>query len=157
MSIWRPGIVALCLLTLLCAATSSAKNAGGPLRKFDDYGLIRWEDEKARLDNFAIQLKNNPDFVGYIFVDDGKDVCEGEAQARAIRAKRYVVEYRGVPWNRVIWRLQGFTGYFSVTPLVIDRGIQPPDPYPGYQTGTIEHITRNCRQRMAQIKSSRWS
>lgn len=157
MSGWRIGIVALCLLTLLCAGTSRAKDAGDPLRKFDDYGLIRWKDEKARLDNFAIQLKNNADFIGYIFVNDGEDVCEGEAQARAIRAKRYIVEYRGVPWNRVIWRLEGFTGHFSVTPLAIDRGIQLPAPSPGYQTGPFEHITRNCRQRIAKIRNSRWN
>jgi hypothetical protein len=28
--------------------------------KFDEYGNIRFNDEKARLDNFAIQLQNEP-------------------------------------------------------------------------------------------------
>src|SRR5262245_46662698 len=27
--------------------------------KFDEYGLLPWEDEKARLDNYAIRLKEN--------------------------------------------------------------------------------------------------
>ena len=28
--------------------------------KFDEYGNIRFNDEKARLDNYAIQLQNEP-------------------------------------------------------------------------------------------------
>jgi hypothetical protein len=27
-------------------------------RPFDEYGSVCWEDEKARLDNFAVQLQN---------------------------------------------------------------------------------------------------
>src|SRR5205823_13125607 len=37
-----------------------------PAIKFDEYGNIRFNDEKARLDNFAIQLQNEPTAQGYI-------------------------------------------------------------------------------------------
>ena len=81
-------------------------------RSFDEYGRIRWDDEQARLDNFAIQLMNDPDAIGYIFVISERGGCPGEAAARAIRAKRYIVEHRGVPWNRVIWREDGYMDTF---------------------------------------------
>src|SRR3982750_3116057 len=70
-----------------------------PTEVFDQYGgAIRWEDEKSRLDNFAIQLQQEEKVVGYILVFDAVGGCPGEAQARAIRAKRYVVEHRGIAW-----------------------------------------------------------
>src|ERR1051325_3043492 len=75
---------------------------------FDQYGAIRWKDEKARLNNFAIQLQQDEKLVGYILVFDAVGGCAGEAQARAIRAKRYVVEHRGISWDRVIWRREGY-------------------------------------------------
>ena len=33
--------------------------------KFDEYGNIKFNDEKARLDNYAIQLQNEPGAQGY--------------------------------------------------------------------------------------------
>jgi len=68
-----------------------------PDRPFDSYGTIRWEDETARLDNFAIQLLNEEKLVGYILVYDKIGGCPGEATA--MRAKRYITEFRHVPWN----------------------------------------------------------
>src|SRR5690349_5895579 len=78
-----------------------------PTQAFDRYGNIRWEDEKARLDNFAIQLLQDSNYLGYIWVLQAPSMCCAEAQARAIRAKKYLVNYRHVPWNRVMW----VTGY----------------------------------------------
>src|SRR6185436_6694632 len=92
------------ILALSIAGFSSTGRSTPFITPFDQYGRINWEAEQARLDNFAIQLMNDRDSVGYIFIYDGSDLCEGEAQARAIRAKTYLVERRGVPWNRVIWR-----------------------------------------------------
>jgi hypothetical protein len=38
---------------------------------FDQYGDIKWEDEKARLDNFAIQMLNIPSARGALFTFAG--------------------------------------------------------------------------------------
>ena len=62
---------------------------------FDEYGDLRWEDEKARLDNFTIPLLNDTDTVGYILVSNETNGFSDEAAARGLRAKRYVVERRG--------------------------------------------------------------
>ena len=67
-------------------------------RKFDEYGNIRFNDEKARLDNFAIQLQNEPTAQGYII---GYGSCDAEGQTRANRAKDYLVNTRGIDGSRL--------------------------------------------------------
>jgi hypothetical protein len=127
-------------------------------RLFDQYSIIRWEDEKARLDNFAIQLINDPEVLGYIFVNDGKQMCRGEAQARAMRAKRYVVEHRGVAWNRVMWRIDGYTGDFLISLQPVNREVPIGYPFLGYPKITAEvYVTENCRSRIAKIRRSKWN
>jgi len=68
-------------------------------RKFDEYGNIRFNDEKARLDNFAIQLQNEPTAQGYIY---GYGSCGSEGQERANRAKDYLVNTRGIDAGRLV-------------------------------------------------------
>jgi hypothetical protein len=75
---------------------------------FDTYGDLAWEDEMARLDSFAIALLNDRRLIGYVTVYAGKDGCAGFAQARGMRAKKYLVEHRGVDWDRVIWKDAGY-------------------------------------------------
>jgi hypothetical protein len=86
-----------------CGRTASCSTpVKGPppvARKFDEYGNIRFNDEKARLDNFAIQLQNEPTAQGYIV---GYGACEGEGQTRANRAKDYLVNTRGIDGGRLV-------------------------------------------------------
>jgi hypothetical protein len=146
-------LLALAGLATVYAPGSSSTKAK---RLFDQYGMIRWEDEKARLDNFAIQVQQDPNTVGYIFVQDGPQMCLGEAQARATRAKRYIVEHRGTSWNRVIWRVDGYSSDFVITLQPAPRGSPIPYPFLGYQKIVPEvHVTTNCRSRIAKIKQSK--
>ena len=80
-----------------------------PAVKFDEYGDITFNDEKARLDNYAIQLQNQPGSQGYIIaygtcVGDG--LCTHKscivAQKRADRAKDYLVNTRGIDAGRIM-------------------------------------------------------
>src|SRR6185369_3346206 len=70
-----------CNATASC--TTGVKPAPKPPVKFDEYGNIRFNDERARLDNYAIQLQNDPTGTGTIIVYGS---CEGEAQSRGDRA-----------------------------------------------------------------------
>jgi hypothetical protein len=96
------------IVLILCFISPDAWASAPATEVFDRYGTIGWQDEKARLDNLAIFLMENPKFVGYIFVWAGRQACPGEAQARAQRAKKYLVEYRRIGWSRVIWKDAGF-------------------------------------------------
>ena len=100
-------ILSLSLLPVGVHASTSTPSVSS-YSFFDSYGDLDWEWEKTRLDNFAIFLLNNSAFVGHIFVWAGKRACRGEAQASAMRAKKYLVDYRKVEWKRVVWHDKGY-------------------------------------------------
>jgi hypothetical protein len=91
------GLDPSCSRTASCSTSVKAPNP--PAVKFDEYGNIKFNDEKARLDNYAIQLQNQPGSQGYIIA---YGTCEGEAQARADRAKDYLVNTRGIDAGRLV-------------------------------------------------------
>ena len=156
-------LTAICfslLIVLACASSfqdsSRAANASSD-RLFDQYGAIAWEDEMARLDNFAIQLQHEPDSIGYIFLYNGKRMCPSEAQARAIRAKGYVVEHRGVEWNRVIWKVDGYMEDAMTVLQPAPRSAIIPYPFLSSTVNPNEvEIIKNCRERINRIKRTRW-
>lgn len=89
------GVDPSCNRTASC--TVQVRQKVGP-RKFDEYGNIRFNDEKARLDNYAIQLQNAPTDRATII---GYGACEGEGLNRANRAKDYLVNTRGIDAGRI--------------------------------------------------------
>jgi hypothetical protein len=103
-------ILTLCLVLLSALVASPPvinHAAPAPDQALDSYGNICWEDEKARLDNFAIELQNSQETRGLIVVYAGSRSCAGEAQARAERAREWVVG-RGVAADRVLWKAGGY-------------------------------------------------
>jgi len=155
-------IVLISILIFLVAGSvdllNNVSNARSLARRnFDEYGLIRWGDEQARLDNFAIQLQNEPDAIGYIFVYDGNNVCEGEARARAVRARDYVVNHRGIAWNRVMWRYDGFIGQFLIALQPAPRTVEMGDPWlgPFASVPAVQHVIDKCDLRLKRIRNSK--
>jgi hypothetical protein len=90
------GVDPSCNRTASC--TTPVRPGARPPRKFDEYGNIRFNDEKARLDNFAIELQNDPTSRAAIV---GYGTCEGEGLTRANRAKDYLVNTRGIDAGRI--------------------------------------------------------
>ena len=56
----------------------------------DEYGDIKFDDEKARLDNFAIELQNDPTSQGYLTCYGGRRGYAGEAVRRCAREGLHV-------------------------------------------------------------------
>lgn len=99
-----------CAGSISCLAQDAVDSSTPPaliVDPFDSFNKISLEDEQARLDSFAVALMTTPDWVGQIIIYAGRKSCAGEAQARAIRMKKYLVERRGIEWNRVMWRDAG--------------------------------------------------
>jgi hypothetical protein len=69
---------------------------------FDEYGDIRFEDEKARLDNFAIQLLNMAGSTGQLIGYAGQRTFPREMALRLKRAKDYLVNVRHLQPDRII-------------------------------------------------------
>ena len=76
-------------------------------KRFDRYNNLCWDDEKARLDNFAIQLGKSDQLVGEIIVYAGRISCPDEAEYRSQRAKKWVLK-RGIKSDRVVVRDGGY-------------------------------------------------
>jgi hypothetical protein len=94
-------------------------------RKFDEYGNIRFNDEKARLDNYAIQLQNEPTAQGYII---GYGTCDAEGQNRANRAKDYLVNTRGIDAGRIVVVDGGCMPELKVELWIVPSGATAPSP-----------------------------
>jgi hypothetical protein len=119
--------IVLVLAFSLAGATSQQP------RKFDEFGDINCEDEMARLDNFAIQLQNEPATKGIMIFYGGRRFRgrlprQGEAAARAARMKPYLVQRRGISAERVIVIDGGYREEFQVDLWVIPANMTPPEP-----------------------------
>jgi hypothetical protein len=112
-----------------CSRTASCSTSIRPLppqpNKFDEYGDIRFNDEKARLDNYAIQLQNDPSATGTIVAFGN---CEGQAQARADRAKDYLVNTRGIDAGRLTTVDGGCREELVVELWIVPSGASAPTP-----------------------------
>jgi K319-like protein len=110
-----------CNATASC--TTSIKPKPVPPSKFDEYGNIRFNDEKARLDNYAIQLQNNPGSTATIIVFGS---CAGEAQQRGDRAKDYLVNTRGIEAGRITVVDGGCKPELNVQLWIVPQGSAAP-------------------------------
>ncbi len=106
------------------SCTTPVKPPPAPPRKFDEYGNIRFNDEKARLDNYAIQLQNEPGSQGTIIVYGS---CAGEAQQRGDRAKDYLVNTRGIEAGRITVVDGGCRADLTVQLWVVPQGSTAPE------------------------------
>jgi hypothetical protein len=123
-----------------CSTTITAPPP--PVVKFDEYGDIRFNDEKARLDNFAIQLQNQPGSNATIIVYGS---CAGEGQTRADRARDYLVNTRGIDAGRITTIDGGCSSDLKVQLWIVPAGATPPT---ADTSGTISPCPE-CRRRAA--------
>ena len=93
--------------------------------KVDEYGNIKFNDEKARLDAFASRLQTEAGSQGYII---GYGACEGEGLNRANRAKDYLVNTRGIDAGRITTVDGGCRAELWVQLFVCPPNAKPPTP-----------------------------
>jgi hypothetical protein len=103
--------------SLECPAASSTDNAkttvGVEHFKLDEFGNINSEDTKARLDNLAVELQNDPTLQTYLVVYGGRTGPRGQAERRAQILSNYLTESRGVDPARVRTVVGGFRDELS--------------------------------------------
>jgi hypothetical protein len=91
------GLDPSCSRTASCSTSVQAEPV--TCRKFDEYSDLKFNDEKARLDNLAIQLQQDPTAQAYYVVFGS---CDTEGAARSARAVDYLVNARGIDRSRII-------------------------------------------------------
>lgn len=97
-------------------------------RKFDEFPDISRNDEKARLDNFGIELQNDPTSTAYVVVSSGRSTRPGDVQRRAARIVEYLVNSRAIDAHRIVTLVGPARGELLVELWVCPRGITPPTP-----------------------------
>lgn len=96
--------------------------------KFDEYYDIARNDEKARLDNYAIQLQAEPGSEGYVIVYPSRKANPTQGQARAQRISDYLVNTRGIDSHRVVITMGPAREDWLFELWIVPQGAQPPAP-----------------------------
>src|SRR6185503_10740618 len=97
-------------------------------RKFDDYLNIPRNDEKARLDNFGIELQNDPTATGYVIVYPGRASKRVEVQDHFGRVIDYLVNSRGMDASRIRTIEGPKKDQLSKELWITPQGATPPNP-----------------------------
>ena len=85
-------------------------------------------DEKARLDNYAIQLQQEPGSQGYVFVYPSRKAGPSAAQTRAQRVIDYLVTTRGIDAHRLVVTMGPARDEWLTELWVVPEGAPPPQP-----------------------------
>ncbi|HKG58436.1 MAG TPA: hypothetical protein VKB05_01565 [Pyrinomonadaceae bacterium] len=97
-------------------------------RMFDDYLNIARNDEKARLDNFGIELQNDPTATGYVIVYPGRSSKRAEIQDHFGRVIEYLVHSRGIDQSRIKTIEGPKRDQLHVELWITPQGATPPNP-----------------------------
>ena len=97
-------------------------------RKFDEFPDISRNDEKARLDNFVIELQNDPSATGYVIVYPGRTSKRGDVQHHSSRIIEYLVHSRGLDERRIVTLVGTPRDQLHVELWITPQGATPPTP-----------------------------
>ncbi|HKP73768.1 MAG TPA: hypothetical protein VJT82_12570, partial [Pyrinomonadaceae bacterium] len=122
---------------------------------FDTYGKIARNDEKARLDNYAVALQNDPGAQGYIIGYGGRRGRAGEAQARADFAKNYLVNSRGIDPGRLVTVDGGYREEAATELWIVPSGATPPTASPNVDASEVQTTRAPTRRRAPRRRGRR--
>jgi hypothetical protein len=119
-----------------CRQTAQAATGVGalptltPPKRFDEFPSIAHDDDKARLDNLAIELQNSPGTTGYVIAYAGRGSRAGEADRMGRRAVEYLTTARGISRERLVFVNGGYRESNSFELWVVPQGAEAPRPTP---------------------------
>ena len=132
-----------------CAQSAQAVSIIAPIKKvaivareFDECDNCTFDDQKARLDNLAVELQNDPTTRAYIIAYGGKASPVGQVEKLISRAREYLVTQRGIDASRLSVVNGGFREEDSVELWVVPSGATAPQPTPTVQAGEIKRRKR---------------
>jgi hypothetical protein len=132
-----------CRQTSQAATGINALPSISPPKRFDEFPSIAFDDDKARLDNLAIELQNNPGSQGYIIAYAGRRSRAGEADRMGERAIKYLVENRGISRSRLVFVNGGYRNADAFELWLVPQGAEPPKPTP---TASAPETPRRTRR-----------
>src|SRR5829696_7085447 len=127
-----------------CAQSAQAVSIVAALEKrvivaseFDECNNCTYDDQKARLDNLAVELQNDPTTRAYIIAYGGRMSPLGQVEKLISRARDYLVAHRGIDASRLTVVNGGFREEDSVELWLVPSGAAAPQPTPTVQAGEV--------------------
>ena len=145
-------LIAFGILLTISSASGQPRDSGPT--KFDEFGDICCDAEKARLENYLNELQKDPTTQGYIVYYGGRfyDSCwyggnrdgkrrprRGEAQARAARLVPYLIEQRGLDPSRIALVDGGYRESWTAELWIVPAGAKPPAVTPTVEKKDIRY------------------
>jgi len=114
--------------------------------RFDQWGDIGVNDENARLDKIALQAREWPLSIVHLVIHAGQTACVGEAKARGVRAKNYLVN-RGIEPERIVFTDAGWRKEVSVQVWIWPPQLGKPKVVPDDSDlkRSAVRLERNCK------------
>ena len=118
-----------------------------PAREFDVCHSCSHDDQKARLDNLAVELQNDPMAMTHIIAYGGRTSRIGQAERLLTRARDYLINNRGISPSRIVTLNGGFREDDSVELWIVPSGATAPRPSPTVQAGDVRPAPATTRKR----------
>jgi len=130
-------------------STNVVKKTPPPVecRPFDQFPSVAFDDDKARLDNLAIELQNSPDTTAYIIVYAGRTSRTGQADKLGRRSLDYLTMQRGVDAQRIVIINGGYRDADFIEIWICPPGATPPQPTPTVQPSEVQPAPDRTRPR----------
>jgi len=111
-------------------------------REYDECDNCTFDDQKARLDNLAVELQNDPSTKGYVIAYGGRMSPIGQVERLMSRAREYLTQQRGIDNSRLVIVNGGFREEDSVELWIVPSGAAPPRATPTVQAGDVKPVRR---------------
>lgn len=106
--------------------------------KIDEFGVVGECDLGARLDNFFVELMNNPSATGYIIFYQGKDVLPSNYESNPRETLvRNLLRFRNFDASRIIFLRGGFRNELATELFLVPNGATAPEPTETVSAPTI--------------------
>ncbi|HZI47592.1 MAG TPA: hypothetical protein VFD75_07320 [Pyrinomonadaceae bacterium] len=137
-----------------CAQTAQAVSVVAALEKkiivaqeFDECNSCSRDDQKARLDNLAVELQNDPSTRAYILAYGGRMSPLGQVEKLMSRSRDYLTTERGIDASRIVVVNGGFREEDSVELWIVPSGAAAPKPTPTVQAGDVNPGRKPARHK----------
>lgn len=113
-----------------CRIATAVTGIDFPEPEPETFQFVAFDDLKARLDNFVINLQSNKDATAYVIYYSGERCPGGQSSRLGDRSKDYLVNTRGFDPNRLVIIDGGKSAIDWVELYVVPLGGQQPTPRP---------------------------
>lgn len=107
-------------------------------QEFDECNSCTYDDQKARLDNLAVEMQSDPSNRVYIIAYGGRMSPLGQVEVLMSRAREYLVSQRGIDASRLVVVNGGFREEDSVELWMVPSGAKPPQATPTVKASDVK-------------------